>query len=144
MRRFFARRSTSQRKPLPLRGDLLVEEIDAEGGACHYQYDGAGRKIAEHKYGTTLTYTYDAMGRLRTKHGEDHSQEFSYDLLGQITSERTFAPDGRLLKEESYVYDGKATAPRCTEEIASSIFSTIASTALLPRSILRNSNPLLL
>lgn len=72
----------------------LRSETDREGNTTFFDYDGAGRLIAERKKGKRTTYAYDALGNqseirewLDDKNYRVHYKE--YDLLGQIIKEMT-------------------------------------------------------
>ncbi len=86
-------------------GDRLIQEIDGEGQTTSYEYDGAGRKISEHKNGIKSIFSYDSLGRLQSVSNEDWRQEFAYDILDRSIAERTYSLDGRLQKETTYAYD---------------------------------------
>ncbi len=87
----------------------LLAQTDAEGFVTEYQYDGAGRKIAEERAGRRTDYSYDELGRLArtTLRGDGDSLITSnrYDLLDRLIEERVEAEDGTPLSLIEYEYD---------------------------------------
>jgi len=83
----------------------LLSKIDAAGTVTTYEYDGAGRKIAEACKGDRIEYEYDTLGRVAKKRcaGRIHLQH--YDLLGRIIEECVEGPDGNILTKILYAYD---------------------------------------
>ncbi len=83
----------------------LIAKTDAEGNTTQYEYDGAGRKIAESLNEERSEYGYDPLGRLHSvKQGELLSVT-EYDLLDRIVEERKEDLQGRLLSKILYTYD---------------------------------------
>ena len=70
-----------------------------------YEYDGAGRKIAE-KIGhlKTLNYFYDDFDRLIKKEQDERQEILEYDPLDRITS-KTLQAGGNIYAKETYEYD---------------------------------------
>ncbi|WP_229402675.1 polymorphic toxin-type HINT domain-containing protein, partial [Micromonospora okii] len=64
----------------------LTRVVDPAGVATHYGYDYAGRQVR----------VSDALGR---------TERVDYDLLGLITAESDVAPDGTILRTQTYDYD---------------------------------------
>ncbi len=82
-----------------------LSETDGEGNTTHFQYDYAGRKIAEDKNGKVSRYFYDALGRLNKTQEGDAVYEEEFDLKGQILAKKTLDLSGDLQSEEHYSYD---------------------------------------
>ncbi|MEU6076712.1 polymorphic toxin-type HINT domain-containing protein [Micromonospora sp. NPDC047074] len=64
----------------------LTRMVDAAGVATSYGYDYAGRQVR----------VSDGLGR---------TERIDYDLLGLITAESDVAPDGAILRTQTYGYD---------------------------------------
>lgn len=86
-------------------GSLLTSQIDPEGNVTTYQYDGAGRKIAETFAGETIRYQYDALGRESAIEEGGEITYKSYDLLNQLKEERKETPSGQILQKVLYDYN---------------------------------------
>ncbi len=83
----------------------LISQTNAKGHTTRYEYDGAGRKIAEEFNGEKAEYFYDPLGRLSsTKKGKLLSIT-KYDRLGRTIEERQEETSGNLLATIAYGYD---------------------------------------
>jgi len=82
----------------------LLEEIDLDGHATHYAYDGAKRKIQEEKCGRITEYAYDALGYLEKISKDSQITLFKRDLEGRILEEKKTDREGKLLYKISYRY----------------------------------------
>ncbi|MBS0647822.1 MAG: RHS repeat protein [Verrucomicrobia bacterium] len=83
----------------------LLSKTDPAGTVTSYEYDGAGRKIAEICKGNRTSYGYDALGRLsRTERGGRVIIQ-DYDLMDRIIEERTENLEGAILIKTLYAYD---------------------------------------
>jgi RHS repeat-associated protein len=83
----------------------LLSKTDAEGSVTTYEYDGAGRKIADVCKGDRTEYVYDALGRVAKTRCGNRVTSQDYDLLGRIIEERTEELDGNILTKTLYAYD---------------------------------------
>ncbi len=88
----------------------LLMEVDPEGNATTYEYDGAGRLIAQTKAGSEVRYVYDSLGRQKEKWeqcGEDawRVSSVEHDVLGQVIEERIESGNGTLFMKKQYAYD---------------------------------------
>lgn len=86
-------------------GPLLIRNINAEGECTDFEYDAAGRKIAEHKNGATQRFAYDTLGRLCTISSAEATRETVYDVLDRVICERTISATGELHQETTYSYN---------------------------------------
>ncbi len=78
----------------------LLSKTDAAGHVTTYEYDCAGRKIAENCMGDRIEYQYDTLGRLTHTQGSNRTVGRDFDLLGRVTEERI-----EDLTRVSYKYD---------------------------------------
>lgn len=88
----------------------ILSETDETGQVTHYDYDGAGRKIAVSKGTHLIKYQYDPLGRIsKTIDTIDESSERitskEYDYLDRVIEERIEDNAGNVLKKEQYAYD---------------------------------------
>lgn len=82
-----------------------LSETGPDGVTTHYEYDFAGRKIAEKTLERETFFAYDALGRLyRTQQGETVQYE-EHDLLDRVIEKRTEDLLGAILFKENYQYD---------------------------------------
>ncbi len=119
-------------------GLQLRAHIDAEGNKNTFEYDGAGRKIAEHKNNATTRFLYDTLGRLACCVTEEWRKEYLYDLLDRVLCERIYASDNCLQKEITYSYDerGNRTEVALTTSQGKSVETTIYDTLNRPIAII--------
>ncbi len=99
----------------------LCSETDREGSTTYYEYDGAGRLIAEKREGRRTTYIYDTLGnQSEVREWLDETRYIAhlkeYDFLGQITKEIT---DGNTT---TYAYDADGNC--CSVKIGESLTKT--------------------
>ncbi|MCH9627351.1 MAG: hypothetical protein S4CHLAM2_09890 [Chlamydiales bacterium] len=82
-----------------------LSETSATGVTTYFDYDYAGRKVAERTLDRQILYTYDALGRLKsTQNGETLSIQ-EYDVLGRVIEKRTEDLQGNIYFQENYAYD---------------------------------------
>jgi RHS repeat-associated protein len=84
---------------------LLASHTDPEGHTTYYEYDAAGRKIAEEKAGKRTEYGYDALGRLEKIRKGDLITIKAYDLLDRLIEEKEENPSGELFTKVWTFYD---------------------------------------
>ncbi len=90
----------------------LLKEIDGEGVAKEYQYDGAGRLICARKLNSKTTFVYDNLDRIIKKR-ESVDTNSTHDLItqstwnaqGQCTSELIVDSLGHMYSKVEYIYD---------------------------------------
>ncbi len=87
------------------RGPHLTQHINAEEEKTEWEYDAAGRKIAEHRHSTTTRFSYDTLGRPCITSNEEATQEKTYDHRNQVIQEKTIAQSGELHQSVAYTYD---------------------------------------
>ncbi|MEV6963770.1 LamG-like jellyroll fold domain-containing protein [Hamadaea sp. NPDC051192] len=77
------------------------------GNVTTNAYDGQGQLIqVTDPSGTKISYGYDNDGRqVRTSDGLGRTERVDYDPLGQVTAESDVAPDGTVLRTQTYTYD---------------------------------------
>ncbi|MBN9378090.1 MAG: hypothetical protein BGO14_01240 [Chlamydiales bacterium 38-26] len=91
-------------------GNFLIYARDCMGLETRYEYDGAGRKIAERVGEKLKRYEYDSLGRVgkiyHFLNPEQYQEEiFHYDALDRITAKTLMDADGKVYKQESFEYD---------------------------------------
>ncbi len=93
----------------------LLSKKDAAGIETSYEYDGAGRKIAEICQDERIEYIYDSLGRIsKTRCGPRiHAQE--YDLEDRIVEERVEDLNGAILTQTRYAYDRAGNKSEITQ-----------------------------
>ncbi|MDP1978695.1 RHS repeat domain-containing protein, partial [Undibacterium sp.] len=124
-------------------GALLTQTIDAMGNITEYQYDGAGRKIAEIQANSRATFAYDSLGRqnitTRWLNEQTYTQEIQeYDVLDRIVEYRIQDETAQTLRKERYGYDirgNKALTETFIDEQTSSISQICFDTRNRPISI---------
>lgn len=93
------------------KGPLLLSKKDSMGLVTTYQYDGYGRKIAEHSgQFKTNRYDYDTLGRLKRlsrvlNENEEQIEVYTYDWLDRIIEKTLQDKTGTVYAKESYSYD---------------------------------------
>lgn len=88
----------------------LIEEVDAEGIATTYSYDGAGRITAKRRDREETLYFYDAWGREKAKWEKCGESSYrvtirEYDIFGQTIEERIEDESGNLFLLKEFAYD---------------------------------------
>lgn len=96
-------------KSATYKADKLISETDESGRTTHFQYDGAGRKIATIQEAHVTTYGYDALGRIaktiETLDGKVANITIKeYDLLDRVIEERIEDESGTIFQKEQYQY----------------------------------------
>lgn len=92
------------------KGTLLIAEIDPEGTATHYTYDGAGRLIGTQKGEKRTTFTYDAVGHIGSETHWINDFEFKkisyrYNLKDLLISETLSDSSRNKFFTTSYTYN---------------------------------------
>ena len=98
-------------------GFHLIAKTDAEGNTTTYEYDGAGRKVAEELGEERIEYGYDALGRLHRVVRGELVTITEYDLLDQILEERREDLQGNVLSKVVYTYDSSGNRKTTTRFI---------------------------
>jgi RHS repeat-associated protein len=83
----------------------LIATTDEMGNTTTYEYDRAGRKIAEEIQGERTEYTYDALGRVHMIRTGDQITITEHDLLDRVIERRIEDSSGDVLHHELYAYD---------------------------------------
>lgn len=88
----------------------LLEEIDPEGNATTYTYNGAGQLTAKRKGDAETLIFYDTLGREKEKWEKcsDHTYRITvleYNLLDQVVEEKIIDESGNLFLLKQYAYD---------------------------------------
>ena len=96
----------------------LIAKTDAEGNITHFEYDGAGRKIAEQTNQERTEYHYDPLGRLHITQINDLRSILEYDLLDRIIEECKEDTTGKILSQILYTYDDAGNRNTITRFIA--------------------------
>ena len=83
----------------------LIAKTDALGNRTTFNYDGAGRLIAQEINGERTSYSYDSLGRLFLDQTGELKVIKEFDLLDRVMEERREDQQGRILFQVSYEYD---------------------------------------
>ena len=84
-----------------------------------YQYDGAGRLLAEEAQGRKKTYSYDSLGLLEKTSSDGSTYVQIHDVEGRVTEQWQEDDSGRIENKMSFVYDHnnhKVQASRSTSQ----------------------------
>lgn len=87
----------------------LLSEIDPQGIATTYQYDGAGRLIAKETAGRQTRIEYDSLGRQHKEILGGIAKVKEYDLLNRVIEERTEGENLHLHTQYAYDIRGNRT-----------------------------------
>lgn len=85
-----------------------VTSVTSPGGnVTTNAYDAQGQLIqVTDPSGTRISYGYDSDGRqIRVSDGLGRTERVDFDPLGQVTAESDVAPDGTVLRSQTYTYD---------------------------------------
>ncbi len=95
----------------------LIAKTDGEGNVTTYEYDGAGRKIAEELNKERIEYAYDCLGRLHSIKKDKLFVITEYDLLDRIIEERKEDLHGNTLSTLLYTYDNAGNKKTTTRYV---------------------------
>ncbi len=98
-------------------GYLLMRQIDPEGHAKTYDYDPAGRKIAETFGGETIHYKYDSLGRVSEIEEGGEITFKIYDFLDRMIEERRETLSGQIIEKVLYGYNEQGDRTEVTRFI---------------------------
>jgi YD repeat-containing protein len=99
--------------------NLLVKKVDPNGNEYTYDYDAAGRKIAEHLPIGDIECTYDMYGNLVSVEDQEHATtQMTYDKRNQ--KDRVIDALGH---QTSYTYDGNGNVIAVTDDNGHSVLT---------------------
>ncbi|WP_414943582.1 DUF6531 domain-containing protein [Amycolatopsis sp. cmx-11-32] len=78
-------------------------------GVVRYEHDASGRRTARHEGDRIWRYDWDARNRLTGLTTPDGRRwRYRYDPLGRRTAKELLGPDGRVLEQVRFVWDGNS------------------------------------
>jgi RHS repeat-associated protein len=110
----------------------LLEYQEANGLTKQYQYDGAGRKIAEVDRHNTITYHYDAKGQLQKVYNSgNHTAQITFrDQAGRVI-ESWEECEGKKEKHKLFSYNAQDKLLCCDSTDGKDLFTYDAKGRLL-------------